>query len=189
MKKTTTVTKPDGSVTTIKSKSSCGCLTFFVLVLAAGLLVESWQGSSTLERVLYIAVPVIIGFIALGIYGARENRRKAAAPDWKAEHKADRASPLSDAESADAAGQSAPNEQLSQHLEHCERCEQDLPCDEWERLFAASQKSGPKGSKRRSSAPVEDPTEQIRRLGELRDSGLLTDEEFQAKKGELLARM
>jgi uncharacterized membrane protein YeaQ/YmgE (transglycosylase-associated protein family) len=31
--------------------------------------------------------------------------------------------------------------------------------------------------------------EQIRKLGELRDEGVLTDEEFQAKKAELLARL
>jgi hypothetical protein len=34
-----------------------------------------------------------------------------------------------------------------------------------------------------------DPLEQLRRLGELRDSGILTPEEFEAKKAELLSRM
>ena len=34
-----------------------------------------------------------------------------------------------------------------------------------------------------------DPVEQIRKLGELRDAGILTVEEFTAKKGEILARM
>jgi Short C-terminal domain len=34
-----------------------------------------------------------------------------------------------------------------------------------------------------------DATEQIRRLAELRDSGALTDEEFEAKKTELLGRI
>ena len=49
-----------------------------------------------------------------------------------------------------------------------------------------------------SPAPVEaakpsgvdsDPVEQIRKLGELRDQGLLTPEEFEAKKTELLGRL
>ena len=31
--------------------------------------------------------------------------------------------------------------------------------------------------------------DQLRKLGELRDAGLLTPEEFDAKKSELLARM
>ena len=34
-----------------------------------------------------------------------------------------------------------------------------------------------------------DITEQIRKLGELKDSGILTEEEFQAKKKELLSKM
>jgi hypothetical protein len=34
-----------------------------------------------------------------------------------------------------------------------------------------------------------DPTELLRRLGGLRDEGLLTNEEFETKKGELLARL
>ena len=39
------------------------------------------------------------------------------------------------------------------------------------------------------SASVSDPIDQIRRLGELRDSGVVSEEEFEAKKAELLARM
>lgn len=39
------------------------------------------------------------------------------------------------------------------------------------------------------SAPVPDLADQIRKLGELRDAGILTDEEFVNKKAELLARM
>jgi uncharacterized membrane protein YeaQ/YmgE (transglycosylase-associated protein family) len=35
----------------------------------------------------------------------------------------------------------------------------------------------------------DDVTEQIRKLGELRDQGVLTDEEFEAKKAELLSRL
>jgi len=37
--------------------------------------------------------------------------------------------------------------------------------------------------------PGDDAVDQIRRLGELRDAGLLTDEEFEAKKTELLQRL
>ena len=38
------------------------------------------------------------------------------------------------------------------------------------------------------AAPI-DVTEQIKKLGELRDQGLLTEQEFDSKKQELLARM
>jgi hypothetical protein len=34
-----------------------------------------------------------------------------------------------------------------------------------------------------------DPVEQLRTLGELRQAGLLSDEEFEAKKAELLGRI
>jgi len=34
-----------------------------------------------------------------------------------------------------------------------------------------------------------DVTEQIRKLAELRDQGILTDEEFQSKKKELLSKL
>jgi hypothetical protein len=34
-----------------------------------------------------------------------------------------------------------------------------------------------------------DPIEQLRRLGELRDAGVVTPEEFEAKKAELLGRL
>ena len=37
--------------------------------------------------------------------------------------------------------------------------------------------------------PADDPIEAIRSLGGLRDAGLLTDEEFQAKKRDLLERI
>lgn len=108
MKKTTTVTAPDGSVTKIRSKSSCGCLTFLVLAFAAGLLIEAWQGSSDLERAFYVLIPVMLGSIALFVYGRRH---------------------------------STPDARLSRHLEHCEQCEKDLPCEEWDRLYAASETS------------------------------------------------
>jgi len=40
-----------------------------------------------------------------------------------------------------------------------------------------------------AQADVQDVTEQIRKLGELHDQGVLTDEEFEAKKRELLSRL
>jgi hypothetical protein len=39
------------------------------------------------------------------------------------------------------------------------------------------------------AAAAPDLTEQLRKLGELRDAGILTDEEFTAKKADMLARM
>ncbi len=39
------------------------------------------------------------------------------------------------------------------------------------------------------AAAVDGPMEQLRKLGELRDAGVLTSEEFDAKKADLLARM
>ena len=41
----------------------------------------------------------------------------------------------------------------------------------------------------RSAGASADPVEQIRKLAELRDQGLLTEEEFQAKRTELLGRI
>jgi hypothetical protein len=40
-----------------------------------------------------------------------------------------------------------------------------------------------------SPPPAADPIEQLKRLGELRDAGVLTPEEFDAKKADLLGRM
>ena len=40
-----------------------------------------------------------------------------------------------------------------------------------------------------ATAPLADVPDQIRKLGELRDAGLLTPQEFDAKKAELLGRM
>jgi hypothetical protein len=39
------------------------------------------------------------------------------------------------------------------------------------------------------STPADDPFAQIERLGELREKGLLSEEEFEAKKAEILGRM
>lgn len=38
-------------------------------------------------------------------------------------------------------------------------------------------------------APAVDPTQQLQQLAALRDSGVITEEEFQAKKTEILAAM
>jgi hypothetical protein len=37
-----------------------------------------------------------------------------------------------------------------------------------------------------AAAPAADPIEQLKKLGELRDSGVLTDEEFAAQKAKIL---
>jgi uncharacterized membrane protein YeaQ/YmgE (transglycosylase-associated protein family) len=45
------------------------------------------------------------------------------------------------------------------------------------------------GSPAKRAYEREDATEQLRKLGELRDQGVISDEEFERKKAELLARM
>lgn len=42
---------------------------------------------------------------------------------------------------------------------------------------------------RPKSAPVDSPADLLSRLGQLRDAGVLTEEEFKAKKAEILARI
>jgi hypothetical protein len=42
------------------------------------------------------------------------------------------------------------------------------------------------GAGTRAAMPSADPVEQVRKLGQLRDEGLITEDEFQAKKRELL---
>jgi hypothetical protein len=51
---------------------------------------------------------------------------------------------------------------------------------------AASSDAAPAAA---SNPPPADPMEQIKKLGELRDAGLLTQEEFDSKKADLLNRM
>lgn len=41
----------------------------------------------------------------------------------------------------------------------------------------------------KANAAAEDPAAKLKKLGDMRDSGLITDEEFAAKKAELLAEM
>ncbi|NCD19681.1 MAG: hypothetical protein EOL89_06830, partial [Actinobacteria bacterium] len=40
-----------------------------------------------------------------------------------------------------------------------------------------------------AAAPKPDPIDQLRRLGELRDAGVVTPDEFEAKKAEMLRRL
>jgi hypothetical protein len=47
----------------------------------------------------------------------------------------------------------------------------------------------PTGNSAAPTASADSITDQIKKLGELRDGGLLTDEEFNTKKAELLARL
>ena len=52
-------------------------------------------------------------------------------------------------------------------------------------LVAEAQQAGQAAT----SATVPDVTDQLRKLGELRDAGIVTEEEFAAKKAELLSRL
>ena len=54
---------------------------------------------------------------------------------------------------------------------------------------AQAQSPAPVEAAAKPSGVDSDPVEQIRKLGELRDQGLLTPEEFEAKKTELLGRL
>lgn len=45
------------------------------------------------------------------------------------------------------------------------------------------------GAEASTQGPVSDPADQLKKLAELLDAGILTDEEFKAKKAELLKRM
>ena len=47
----------------------------------------------------------------------------------------------------------------------------------------------PRGVVRPRPKPDSGPADMIREIGRLRDEGLITEEEFQAKKAELLARV
>jgi hypothetical protein len=49
-------------------------------------------------------------------------------------------------------------------------------------LAAAAPQAGP-------SASAESPMDQLKKLAELRDAGIVSNEEFEAKKAELLGRM
>jgi hypothetical protein len=69
------------------NRSGCGgCITILVLLFAAGLLLEAWQGSSTGTHVLMVLVAVLIfgGLGALIVYGRRHVAAKAAAEKHEA---------------------------------------------------------------------------------------------------------
>lgn len=77
----TTVTDPDGRVTTIRSRGACsGCGTALIVLIAAGLMLEAWQGSSTVERVLYIVVPLALLAAAIPISRNYQAKKRAAIP-------------------------------------------------------------------------------------------------------------
>jgi len=57
------------------------------------------------------------------------------------------------------------------------------------RELAASESARLAGAQPIAPQPQTDPIEQLKRLAELRDAGVLTPEEFDSKKAELLARM
>lgn len=41
----------------------------------------------------------------------------------------------------------------------------------------------------KANAAADDPATKLKKLGEMRDAGLITNEEFEAKKAQLLAEM
>ena len=61
--------------------------------------------------------------------------------------------------------------------------------DEVLAAYLESLRNEPADSSIARAAPAESITDQIKKLGELRDVGLLTDDEFNTKKAELLARL
>ena len=56
-------------------------------------------------------------------------------------------------------------------------------------LGTSKARNEPADSSIARTAPAESITDQIKKLGQLRDVGLLTDDEFNTKKAELLARL
>jgi hypothetical protein len=64
----------------------CGCVTIFVLLIAAGLLLEAWQGSSTGTHVLMGLVSLLFlgGLGTLIVYGRRLTAARARAGGRKA---------------------------------------------------------------------------------------------------------
>jgi hypothetical protein len=57
------------------------------------------------------------------------------------------------------------------------------------RLSAPKPSTATSGDQSAVASTAMDIPDQIRKLGELRDSGMVTPEEFEAKKAELLGRM
>jgi Short C-terminal domain len=71
-------------------------------------------------------------------------------------------------------------QELSKAMEHAQRLARQA-ADDLSRLVGDPPLKRPKGP--------DAPAELIRELARLRDEGLITEEEFQAKKAELLARL
>jgi hypothetical protein len=64
------------------NRTGCGgCVTIFVLLIAAGLLLEAWQGSSASTHVLMVLVAVLIfgGLGAVIVYGRGQVAKAARA--------------------------------------------------------------------------------------------------------------
>lgn len=60
---------------------------------------------------------------------------------------------------------------------------------DFEKIAEAIRAAVSSGGARDETSPVADPVEQIQKLAELRDAGYITQEEFDAKKAEILGRM
>jgi hypothetical protein len=73
--KTTKITAPDGSVTTMKTKSTCGCLT----VLAFAVVVFGPAAWFPLWGAILAYVGLGVGIVAIGWIGVAENKKKQAA--------------------------------------------------------------------------------------------------------------
>jgi hypothetical protein len=58
-----------------------------------------------------------------------------------------------------------------------------------ERYLTARYSTQPSHAQTTTTSATADPMEQLRKLGELRDAGVLTPEEFETKKAELVSRM
>ncbi len=55
--------------------------------------------------------------------------------------------------------------------------------------YAQQQASAEQAQAAPEAAPAEDPMDQLTKLAQLHDQGILTDEEFSAQKAKLLAQM
>lgn len=79
--KTTVITHPDGSVTTIRSSAGCGCRAVFTVLLALFVLLApgyyAGQGDWPLGWLGAVIAYVVLGVIALGALAAWVQRRKA----------------------------------------------------------------------------------------------------------------
>jgi len=68
-----------------RNRTGCGgCVTIFVLLIAAGLLLEAWQGSSTGTRVGMVLIEVVFlgGLYRLGRRAVAVKEGRASASTW-----------------------------------------------------------------------------------------------------------